>query len=85
MDKVPKHQRQTCKVCGRPDKFDFSVPDGVWRDIVPEEFVNRVVCLFCFDDFAAMEDKKYAASLRHLYFAGDAAIVVFKPETALNH
>ena len=29
-------QQQTCKVCGRPDKFNFHVPDAVWEWIVPE-------------------------------------------------
>ena len=77
-------QRQTCKVCGRPDKFDFSMPDRVWRAIVPEEFVNRVVCLYCFDDFAFMKGKDYASFLRLLYFAGDAATFVFRAETIVG-
>jgi len=65
-------QRQTCKVCGRPDKFDFHVPDAVWEAIVPEEYRNKVVCLNCFDDFAAAKGiKDYQHHIRLLYFAGE--------------
>ena len=52
-------QRQTCKVCQQPDKFDFHVPDPLWATIVPPEFQNRVVCLGCFDDFAREQGVSY--------------------------
>lgn len=77
-------QRQTCKVCGRPDKFNFHVPDQIWNEVVPEEYRNRVVCLYCFDEFAERAGKRYAASLRELIFAGDAATFFFIAETALD-
>ena len=70
-------QRQTCKVCGCRDKFDFHVPDATWRQIVPDEYQNRVVCLSCFDDFAHDKGVTYGEVLRTLYFAGRAAILVF--------
>src|SRR5262245_23933921 len=31
-------KRQTCKVCRCPDKFDFSVPDEMWKRVVPLEY-----------------------------------------------
>ena len=45
-------QQQTCKVCGRPMKLDFHVSDELWDKIVPEEYRNSAVCLYCFDEFA---------------------------------
>src|SRR3990167_10679689 len=66
-------QQQTCKVCGRSDKFDFSLPDAVWAAAVPAEYRSRVVCLYCFDEFAAQAGVAYGASPREGYFAGDAA------------
>lgn len=57
-------------MCGRPDKFDFQVPDDIWRLIVPSKYQTKVVCLACFDDFATARDIDYSMSLRTLYFAG---------------
>jgi hypothetical protein len=74
--------RQTCKVCGCPDKFDFHVPDSVWNEVVPREFSNRVVCLGCFDKFAYEKRIDYAESLDVLYFAGDRAIFKFETVSA---
>jgi len=62
--------QQTCKVCGRPDKFNFNVPDDVWELVVPEQFQNRVVCLSCFDDFAHSKLVAYAEYLESLLFVG---------------
>lgn len=70
--------RQTCKACGRPDKFDFTVADGIWQAVVPVELQNRVVCLFCFDEFARSRDVDYSTSLHTLYFAGDRAVFQFR-------
>jgi len=71
--------QQTCKVCHRPDKFDFYVPDEIWQAVVPKEYRNRVVCLGCFDDFAAARQVDYATHLAAapLWFAGDAATFEF--------
>ncbi len=75
-------QRQTCKVCGRAEKFDFSVSDDLWRAVVPEPYVNRVVCLACFDEFAWQRQIDYAPYLRTLYFAGDRASFKFRAVSA---
>jgi hypothetical protein len=45
-------QRQRCKCCGMPDKFNFNVPDEIWAAIVPPLFQSHIVCLPCFDDLA---------------------------------
>lgn len=74
--------RQTCKRCGRPDKFDFHVPDPIWVAIVPPELRNRVVCLYCFDDLASEYPGPLAAHLRILYFAGDRFTLRFEAASA---
>jgi hypothetical protein len=79
---IPPHQRQTCKACGWPDKFDFHLPDEVW--VVPPELVNRVVCLFCFDEFARQRGISYAKHIDRLYFAGDRGSFTFVVEHAID-
>jgi len=73
-----------CKVCGRPDKFDFHVPDEIWRRAVPVRYVNRVVCLPCFDDFARETGVDYATAIDALYFAGDRATFIFKRQIGIS-
>lgn len=70
---------QTCKICGRRDKFDFSVPDEIWEQIVPSEMASRVICLFCFDDLAVEKGISYYLD-GPLYFAGDAMMFEFRIE-----
>ena len=77
-----RDQQQTCKVCGRPDKFDFHIPDAIWCSIVPEQYQTRVVCLYCFDEFAQATDTRYAAHLSELYFAGKRATFHFATKWA---
>ncbi len=74
--------QQTCKVCRRPDKFDFNVPDELWKKIVPEDYTNRVVCLGCFDEFAKQRDLEYAHDIHTLYFAGEQASFIFSVRSA---
>lgn len=71
-------QRQTCKSCGRPDKFDFYVNDEIWISVVPDELKSKVVCLFCFDNFAYEKGIEYKNTINTLYFAGDAANLIFE-------
>ena len=77
-------RRQTCKACGRPDKFDFNISDEVWTAVVPEAYRNRVLCLYCFDDFAAARGIDYARALRDVWFAGDRAVFQFVPVTRVT-
>jgi hypothetical protein len=76
--------RQRCKACGRPDKFNFHVPDDVWRAVVPRSLDGRVVCLACFDDLAAKRDVAYAASLSEIWFSGERATLGLTPNVALD-
>lgn len=71
-------RQQTCKVCGCEDKFNFSVPDDLWKRVVPAKYRKRVVCLPCFDRFAFQSGIDYSDSLRVLYFAGDQAAFEFQ-------
>jgi hypothetical protein len=77
-------ERQRCKVCGVPDKFDFSVADEVWQIVVPIEYQDRVVCLSCFDDFAFEKRINYSTSVEQLYFAGEQAVFSFRVVSGLD-
>jgi len=65
--------KQTCKACDRPDILNFHVPDELWKAIVPDEYQESVVCLYCFDKFAAEKNINYEDSLSDPCFAGDKA------------
>lgn len=78
----PDHQQQRCKACGRPDKFDFYVPDGIWKAVVPQRLRNRVVCLSCFDDFARERNIGYASHVSDVCFVGKHATLVFEITSA---
>ena len=62
------------------DKFDYTVPDMVWQDVIPEEFQNRVVCLSCFDTFASEKEIDISGGVLvdPLYFVGDKIIMVWQ-------
>ena len=80
----PDHQQQRCKSCGRPDKFDFHVPDGVWKAVVPQRLRHLVVCLSCFDDFALEKGVRYATHVSDVCFAGRRATLMFKVDSAYD-
>ena len=67
---------QKCKVCGQADGFDFHVPDDIWRSIVPKRLQNRVVCLRCFDRFAAQKGINYTPFIDKIYFCGLGAVLI---------
>ena len=69
--------QQTCKACGRPDRFNFHVPDKVWASIIPPELQTKVVCLYCFDEFAHKCGVDYSQDIKTLYFVGEQAIFEF--------
>lgn len=71
-------QRQSCKVCGHRDGFDYRVPDDLWAAVVPPEYRHLVVCLNCFDDFAREKGIDYSAAVDALYFAGAVASLTFR-------
>ena len=70
----PEHLKswegQVCKACGRVDVVHFRVPDWLWKLVVPEELRGLVVCLRCFDAFAAQRRIDYADKLEDIGFAG---------------
>lgn len=71
-------QRQTCKACHCADKFNYRVPDSIWKAIVPKPLQLGTICLECFDRFAFERGIRYADALGALYFAGDKAAMEFK-------
>ena len=70
----PEHLRgwegQVCKACGRVDVVHYQVPDLLWEAVVPEELRGLVMCLRCFDAFAAAKRIDYADQLQDVGFAG---------------
>jgi hypothetical protein len=81
---VKVFKRQKCSVCEYEEKFNFHVPDEVWKGAVPEEYQKRVVCLACFDEFARRNNVDYSDALNELYFAGDKASLKFAVTSAHN-
>ena len=73
---------QKCMVCNCTDKFNFYVPDPVWREVVPREYQKKVVCLPCFDELARKKTFDYADSIDVLYFAGRQASFKFQAVSA---
>ena len=72
-------KRQRCQVCRCEDKFNFNVSDELWREIVPLEFQNKVVCLPCFDELAREKNKEYAHSIACFTLPGAKRASNFKP------
>jgi len=70
----PEHLKgwegQVCKACGRVDVVHYQVPNELWVDVVPEELRGLVVCLRCFDAFAARKRIDYADYLANVGFTG---------------
>jgi hypothetical protein len=77
-------KRQRCQIWRCEDKFNFNVSDKLWREIVPVEFHNKVVCLPCFDELARQKKMDYAHSIEVLYFAGRQASFKFQTVQAEN-
>ena len=50
--------RETCKICFHANPIGFRVSDDVWRDVVPNEYLEKVVCISCFTRLA---DEKFIA------------------------
>jgi len=48
----PRLRRETCKRCWRENPVGFSVPDDVWRAVVPARHIDHVLCPTCFDRYA---------------------------------
>jgi hypothetical protein len=70
--------RQVCNACAREDGFDFHVPDAIWERVVPRELRDKIVCLCCFDRFAAEQQVDYSRYVKLLFFAGDQACFEFR-------
>jgi hypothetical protein len=47
--------REICKICFRANPVGFTVPDEIWRDVIPTELQSDVVCISC---FARLADEK---------------------------
>jgi len=73
-----------CKACGLVDRFDFHVPNDIWKTVIPTPLVREVVCLNCFDRYASEMGVNYAKYIKDLYFAGDRGNFHFVPLSFQN-
>ena len=74
-------RRQQCSVCRCEEKFNFHIPDHLWKQIVPEEYQQRVVWLALITLLA----KKMSTTrilLKIFISPGDKATVKFEVESA---
>ena len=70
---------QRCKLCGKADGFNFNIDDDVWKQVVPKEYVNRVLCLPCFDCLASLRGVDYSNAIdKEVHFVGRAAYLTFE-------
>jgi hypothetical protein len=69
---VPNGEWASCKACGGVDCIDFQVSDEMWARVVPEPWQELMVCLACFDAWAAHRGIDYREDLARypLHFAG---------------
>ena len=44
--------REICKICFRANPVGFTVPNEIWKDVVPSEYCSRVLCISCFTRLA---------------------------------
>ena len=73
---------QRCKLCGKADGFNFNIDDDVWERVVPKEYVDRVLCLPCFDSLASLRGIDYSNAIdAEFFFAGQAASFVMRIES----
>ena len=57
--------REICKICYHNTAVGFSVPEDVWRAVVPPRLRDRVLCLACFTRLA---DEKLVRWEPHIEF-----------------
>lgn len=60
---------QTCKKCGRVQRFEFAVSDLVWR-WVPEEYQYKALCIECFLELVEERVMVAHLNLRDFQFLG---------------
>ena len=41
-----------CISCGNPENYTYCVPERDWREIVPRQWWNQIVCAGCFHELA---------------------------------
>ena len=63
----PRLRRETCKRCWRENAVGFSVPNDVWRAVVPARHIENVLCLTCFDRYATARGVDWTARGCDLY------------------
>lgn len=65
--------REICKCCGDINRVGFSIPDELWRIVVPTCFQKHTICLRCFTRWADEKSTEW-----------DRVIKLF-PESFVSH
>lgn len=82
MDRIRSWQGEVCKHCGQPNHIGYTINDDIWKEALPEELYDSVVCLGCFDWFAWKKGiKNYISFIRLLYYTGRNDTAVFEQKS----
>lgn len=66
----PRLRRETCKRCWRENPIGFSVPDEMWRAVVPARHIDNVLCPVCFDRYATKRGIDWTGQCEFFAVAG---------------
>ena len=64
-----ENQWQYCKKCGRDQRFEFSIRKEIW-DLMPEKWINHVLCIECFLEELEQVDREQIIRLSDFAFLG---------------
>jgi len=71
-----------CSRCGNRPRFDYRVPDEVWKQCVPPKLRRGVICLPCLDFLAVQMGVNLSRHISFVQFIGYDYTVEFKPTFA---
>lgn len=75
-----------CAVCGRKNiKFDCIVKDSFWKEVVPKEIRQDVVCLPCLDRMAKEKGLDLGSNVVSLQFTGTGFTIEFFPVNVFRY
>jgi hypothetical protein len=57
--------KETCRICFRVNPVGSTVPDEIWKAVIPPELLSAVVCISC---FARLADEKLVPWDRDIQF-----------------
>ena len=77
------NQQQTCKKCGRAQRFEYSLDDSIWQRL-PKKWHNKCLCIECFIeemDSMFIHDVWFnKEEVKHMSIVGDKVHCIIKEE-----